>query len=177
MSEPSWLVRTAIQDDGELLARFRSATSDAKWDVEVEQYISSGRLLAWWSDPLATPLDRRLLLLIDRETGEVVGVAAHQLESFFDGEAELAGSHLYVAALARDWQGKAFPGGERASDVLMSAVMEDVTSRVPPRYARVYGIVHEDNVRSLQLCARFGLTEEMSRNDPEYRRIVTPDRR
>ena len=72
------------------------------------------------------------------------------------------------------WQGRSFPTGERASDVLMAAVMTDVSSRVPPRDARVYAIVHEDNHRSLAVCRRHGLTEEMSRPHPSYRRIVTP---
>ena len=58
----------------------------------------------------------------------------------------------------------------------MAAVMTDVSSRVPPRGARVYAIVHEDNHRSLAVCRRHGLTEEMSRPHPSYRRIVTPHR-
>jgi hypothetical protein len=76
--------------------------------------------------------------------------------------------------VALKWQGHTFPTGERASDVLMSAVMTDVSSRVPPRDARVYAIVHEDNHRSLSICHRHGLTEEMSRPHSSYRRIVTP---
>ena len=67
----------------------------------------------------------------------------------------------------------AFVTGERASDVLMSAVMTDVSARVPPRDARVFALVHEDNQRSIALCHRHGLVEEMSRPHPDYRRIVT----
>lgn len=65
--------------------------------------------------------------------------------------------------VALKWQGHSFPEGERASDVLKSAVMTDVSARAPARDARVYAIVHEDNHRSLALCRRHGLTEEMSR--------------
>jgi hypothetical protein len=81
-----------------------------------------------------------------------------------------------VVGVALKWQGRSFPAGERASDVLMSAVMTDVRSHVPPRDARIYAIVHEDNHRSLAVCHRHGLTEEMSRPHPNYRRIVTPHR-
>ena len=176
MSEPTWLVRAATEDDQDLLLAFRSATSDANWDVEVERFISSGNLFDWWRDPHAAAYNPRLLLLFDRDSSELVGVAAHERESFFDGETEIAGTHLFVAALARDWQGRVFTSGEKASHALMSAVMQDITDRVPPRFARVYGIVHEDNIRSLRLCARFGLTEEMPRTHPEYRRIITGDR-
>jgi RimJ/RimL family protein N-acetyltransferase len=56
----------------------------------------------------------------------------------------------------------------------MSAAMTDISARVPPRDARVYAIVHEDNRRSIALCRRHGLTEEMSRPHPSYRRVVTP---
>jgi hypothetical protein len=73
------------------------------------------------------------------------------------------------------WQGQQFPTGDRPSDILMSAVMTDVSARVPPRDARVFAIVHEDNHRSIALC-RHGLSEEMSRPHPSYRRIVTPHR-
>jgi hypothetical protein len=38
----------------------------------------------------------------------------------------------------------------------------------------VYAIVHEDNKRSLAVCQRHGLTEEMSHPHPSYRRLVTP---
>lgn len=55
----------------------------------------------------------------------------------------------------------------------MSAVMTDIGARVPPRDARVYAIVHEDNHRSIALCRRHGLTEDMSRPHQAYRRIVT----
>jgi RimJ/RimL family protein N-acetyltransferase len=174
MSEPAWLVRSATADDAALLASFRSATSTARWDVEVEEEITSGRLLAWWSDPAAANWDPRLLLLFDRESAELVGVAAHERESLLDADGtEIAGTHLHVAALSTTWQGRSFATGEKASDVLMSAVMQDVKDRVPPRWARVYATVHEDNVRSLRLCARFGLTADMPRSHPSYRRVIT----
>lgn len=58
--------------------------------------------------------------------------------------------------------------------VLMSSIVADVIARVPPRAARIFAVVHEDNARSLALCRRHGLTEELSRPHPAYRRLVTP---
>ena len=174
MSEPEWIVRSATAGDAALLASFRSASSSASWDVEVEDEITSGRLLAWWSDPAAQDWDPRLLLLFERGSGELVGVAAHERETVHEEDGtQIAGTHLHVAVLASTWQGRSFTTGERASYVLMSAVMQDVIDRVPPRWARVYAIVHEDNVRSLALCARFGLTTDMPRAHPHYRRVIT----
>jgi hypothetical protein len=42
-----------------------------------------------------------------------------------------------------------FLTGERASEVLMSAVMTGVGARVPPRDARIYAVIHENNHRSI----------------------------
>ena len=58
----------------------------------------------------------------------------------------------------------------------MAAAMTDINSRRPPRDARVFAVVHEDNTRSLAVLRRFGLTEEMSRPTPYYRRLITPAR-
>jgi hypothetical protein len=63
---------------------------------------------------------------------------------------------------------------------MMSAVMTDVSARVPPRGARVFALALalalalEDNHRSIAICSRPGLIEEMSRPHPSYRRLVTP---
>jgi hypothetical protein len=74
-----------------------------------------------------------------------------------------------------EWQRRTFTNGERASDVLMSGVMTDVVARVPPRFARVMAVVHEDNLRSIKLCRKHGFTEELSRAEqlPSYRRLLT----
>jgi len=87
---------------------------------------------------------------------------------------------LEVVAVATAWQGRRFEEGAvdrpRVSDVVMSAVMTDVSARVPPRDARVFAVVHEENSRSLALCRRYGLVLEMTRPDPSYRRLVTDHR-
>lgn len=48
----------------------------------------------------------------------------------------------------------------------------------PPRHARVFAVVHEDNVRSIALLRRHGLTDELSRATElsSYRRLVTGHR-
>jgi hypothetical protein len=109
-------------------------------------------------------------------TVELVGVAAHEQVVLESPTARFDATKLEVIALGRSWQGRRFGGGARASDVLMSAVMTDISARVPPRDARVFAVVHEDNHRSLALCQRYGLVEEMSRPHPNYRRLVTSHR-
>jgi hypothetical protein len=104
-------------------------------------------------------------------------VAAHEkvILQRADGTG-FAATKIEVIALSTAWQGRSFTTGERASDVLMSALMTDIARRVPPRDARVFAIVHEDNSRSLSLLRRHGLTDELSRPAPQYRRPITPHR-
>jgi hypothetical protein len=60
----------------------------------------------------------------------------------------------------------------------MSAAMQDIAARQPPRDARVYAVVHEANVKSLALCKRHGLVHELERSAsaPRYIRLVTEHR-
>lgn len=117
------------------------------------------------------------MLLAFTASDDLFGIAAHEQVTLQAGDgAQFPATKLEVVGIALKWQGHAFPSGERASYVLMSALMTDVSARIPPRDTPVYAIVHEDNHRSLALCRRHGPTEEMSRPHPSYRRLVTPHR-
>lgn len=173
MSGPGWQIRPGRLGDRELLASFACADPAVRWQAEVEQFIQA-QLTDWAFDPHADAGDPRLLLAFTA-AGELFGVAAHERVVLRAGDGTgFPATKLEVVGVALKWQGRSFSAGERASDVLMSAVMTDVSCRVPPRDARVYAIVHEDNHRSRAVCRRHGLTEEMSRPHPSYRRVVTP---
>ena len=173
MTRAGWSIRPGKPGDRELLASFACADAAVRWQVEVEQFIHR-QLTDWAFDPHADDGDPRLLLAFT-QAGDLFGVAAHERVLLQAGDGtSFPATKLEVVGVALKWQGHSFPAGERASDVLMSAVMADVSARVPPRDARVCAIVHEDNHRSLALCHRHGLIEEMSRPHPSYRRIVTP---
>jgi hypothetical protein len=159
-----------------MLASFTCADPAVGFEVEAEQFIRT-QLIDWTFDPHAASGDPRLLLAFVAASGELFGVAAHERQILQGGDGtQFNATKLEVAGIATPWQGRRFRAGERASDVLMSAVMTDVSARVPQRDARIFAIVHQDNQRSFALCRRHGLTEEMSRPDPSYRRIVTPHR-
>lgn len=172
MTGAGWHIRPGGPGDHELLASFACADPAVRWQAEVEQFIQA-QLADWAFDPHANAGDPRLLLAFTT-AGDLFGVAAHERVILRAADTSFPATKLEVVGVALKWQRRTFPTGERASDVLMSAVMADVSSRVPPRDARVYAIVHEDNHRSLAVCRRHGLTEEMSRPHPAYRRIVTP---
>lgn len=176
MSKTEWRIRSGQPTDRELLASFTCADPVVGWQAEVEQFIRT-RLIDWTFDPYAVSGDPRLLVALVAATGEQFGVAAHERVILEGGDgAQFHATKLEVLAIATPWQGRRFRTGERASDVLMSAVMTDISARVPPRDARVFALVHKDNERSLAVCRRHGLIEEMSRPHPDYRRIVTPHR-
>lgn len=172
MSQAEWRVRAARKTDRALLTHFTCADRTRPWEVEVEQFIQRS-LFDWAFDAHAKKNDPRLLLLFDRQGGELVAVAAHERTELRHRKKVFAATKLEVVAVARAWQGHRLNGRARVSDVLMSAVMSDVSRRVPPRHARVFAIIHERNLRSVALCVRHGLVEELSRVDPEYRRFVT----
>jgi len=175
-----WRVRPAAKRDQKVLAAFRCADPTVPWQVEVEVFIQRD-VLQWALDPLAAEADPRLLLVFDRRSNELVAVAAHERQAMSGPGGSFPATKLEVVAVASAWQGRRFEAegtadGPRVSDVVMSAVMTDVSARVPPRDTRVFAVVHEDNVRSLVLCRRYGLVREISRPDPSYRRIVTDHR-
>jgi hypothetical protein len=174
MTGVGWLIRPGSPDDRQLLACFACADPAVRWQVEVEQFIQA-QLAEWAFDPHAAEEGDPRLLLAFTTAGDLFGVAAHERVILQAGHgAQFHATKLEIVAIALKWQGRSFPTGERASDILMSAAMTDISARVPPRDARVYAIVHEDNHRSIALCRRHGLTEEMSRPHPSYRRVVTP---
>ncbi len=179
MTAAEWLLRSIrnTQKDRDQLARFRCADSSVEWQVEVEAFVQH-QLRDWRYDPRAQENDPRVLLLLHAKTKELIGVAAHERIVLQAGDSSFHATKLEVAALATDWQGRKFGTGERASDVLLSGVMTDINARVPPRYARVLALVHEDNHRSLRMCQRHGFTEELSRPEQlsQYRRLLTTHR-
>ncbi len=175
MSAVGWYIRAGSPADRDLLRSFACADTTVHWQAEVEHFVQAC-LADWAFDPHAAEGDPRLLLAFTVE-GDLFGVAAHERVALkAAGGIQIPATKLEVVAVAKNWQGQSFPTGERASDVLMSAVMTDVSARVPPRDARIYAIVHENNSRSLAVCRRHGLTEEMNKPDPSYRCIVTPQK-
>jgi RimJ/RimL family protein N-acetyltransferase len=174
VSAVEWSVRSIrrTRRDRDRLASFSCADPGIDWQVEVEDFVRN-ELYEWRYAALAQADDSRVLLVFRDE--ELIGVVAHERIHLQHQEEAFVATKLEVVALARRWQGRRFASGERASDVLLSAVMTDVASRVPPRFARVLAVIHEANVRSIEVCKRHGFTEELSRSDQlrSYRRLVT----
>ncbi len=176
MTEPEWRVRVGREGDRAQLAGFACADSTFDWSVEVERFIRT-QLLNWALAPGAAEDEPRVLLVSERRSNELVGLAAHERVFLaVTGAERLAATKLQVVAVSSAWQGRRFASGQRASDVVMSAAMTDITARTPPRDARVYAVVHENNAKSIALCKRHGLVHELSRAWPQYLRLVTAHR-
>lgn len=176
MTRPEWLVRTVrkTQKDRTRLATFTCADRLVHWQVEVEDFVRN-QLFEWRYAPLARENDPRLLLMLHRQTQDLIGVVAHERLLLQAEDSSFPATKLEVVAIATAWQGRCFSSGQRVSDVLMSAALSDVRARVPARFARVLALVHEDNVRSFSLCRKHGFTDELSRAEKlqHYRRLIT----
>lgn len=173
MSKAGWHIRPGSPRDRNLLASFACADPAVTWQAEVQQFIQA-ELADWAFDSHAAEGDPRLLLAFTAQL-DLFGVAAPERVTLEAGDGtQFHATKVEVIAISLKWQGHLFPTGERASDILMSAVMTDISARVPSRDARVFAVIHEDNRRSIAVARRHGLTEEMSRPHPSYRRLVTP---
>jgi hypothetical protein len=175
MSVHAWHVRVANVKDRALLRGFECADKAAPWSVDVERVIQM-QLLDWALAPGAAKDDPRIVLVFDRHSNDVVGLAAHERAVLVrEGGDTFDATKLYVLAVSRHWQGRSFESGQRASDVVMNAVMKDISSREPPRDARVYGTIDEGNKRSIHLCKRHGLVHELEA-PPHHVRLITEHR-
>jgi|JI10StandDraft_1071094.scaffolds.fasta_scaffold55623_5 hypothetical protein len=175
MNKPAWIIRTYRQNDSARLRSFNCASAGTKWQVEVEQFVRN-QLHDWAIAPVAkAKQDSRVILLICRSSRDLVGVAAHELASLASSDGTtFVGTKIEVVAVSSNWQGRTFSSGERASDVLMSAVMHDIaTRRRPPRSNLVFAVVHKDNTRSIAMCQRHGFDREMTSPNSNYRRLLT----
>ncbi len=176
MTVAGWRIRPGSPSDRELLASFACADPAVRWQAEVERFIQA-QLADWAFDPYAAEGDPRLLLAF-AAARDLFGVAAHERVTLQAGNGtQFHATKLEVVAVALKWQGRSFPhrgAGQRCPHVCL----DDRRQRARPatRDARVYAIVHEDNHRSIAVCRRHGITEEMSRPHPSYRRIVTPQK-
>lgn len=177
MTRREWVARVAERSQRlrALIAGFRCAPTATAWQVEVESFIRQ-HLYDWAFDPFATQQDPRLILVRESARGPLIGLAAHERATLATRSGRrIAATKLEVIAVSTEWQGRRFSSGERASDVVMSAAMTDISSRVPRRHARVIAVIHEENLSSLRLCQRHGFVTELSPAPelPQYRRLVT----
>jgi hypothetical protein len=158
MSKPPWLVRAARKTDRAFLEGFTCADMNIVWQAEVQTFIRQ-QLFDWTFDPLAKEQDPRLLLVFERKTKTLVAVGAHERTTMrYAGQAPFAATKLEVVAVARSFQGRTFPAGERVSDVLMSSTVSDVIARVPPRRSGAMIRARAVAVRSSRSAARTRLS-------------------
>lgn len=141
-------VRAAGEGDRDALADFE-CSSGLECEEEVERFIN-GRAIEMITSGVA---DYRMLLAEDEEG--IAGLAAHHLDllTLESGATQIA-TRLHVIAVATRYRGPALKGGERLTDRLIAAVIEEV-ERV--RGNDIYtAIVANENDRSLEMFERCG---------------------
>src|SRR5262249_47568807 len=151
-------VRLADASDNELLKAFRCSTGPW-YEDKVEEFIVARSL--------ARALEGRLgfkLLLFENEAEGLVAVGAHHWRAYEVEDIPTDGTYMVVAAIAVPFQGKSIQAGQRLSSYLMNALLSDADGQ--GRGDIVTALVARDNTRSLALCRRFGIQDEIPSPDP-----------
>lgn len=141
MTEEQYAIRLIGDGDEPLLQSFSCTDPDGAPWQREVELHIRRDLFYWLTAPGARVDDPRGLLMVARGSGRLVGVVAHR-------RADLVS----------------------ASDVLMAAALTDIDGR-SGTLDFVHALVHPDNVRSLALCRRNGLTTEV--HDASYLRMIT----
>jgi hypothetical protein len=133
-----------------MLERFTCASRGAPDFEQLVQRYFRVQAIARMGSPAARQADHRLLLLMDDTT--VLAAGCHQRSN------EPHRRNFVFAAVATQWQGQRLPDGRRTSDALWEVVANDMLERDGADELVVVAKVHQDNLRSLNYCARIGLT-------------------
>jgi len=156
--------RPAEESDGPALAAFACSTG-AWYEDDVETFIRTSAL----ARALAPESPYRLIVFMDDE--RLIGVAGHHPELLLadTGEADESGdrsfrgmqaTRLHVLALSVDQQGRRIGDGRRLSDLTMATLISEAMA--DRESAVLTAVVARDNLRSVALCSRHGLTSQIA---------------
>ena len=158
--------------DRDLLAGMRCSRG-AWFEEDVEAFIRTR--LAHYHDWRAAHSDHTIIGL-ELEALGLVGVGSHEEEFVRDGRKLVTSTYLECAAVRIELQGAVLSGIEPLGPdgrpvtlgrYLLEVLLSDIAERT--RTPIVRAIVARENIRSLRLCTRIGLTTE--RDDPDARFI------
>jgi hypothetical protein len=155
--------RPVEERDGPALASFRCSNGVVHED-EVETFVRHSAL----ARALAGETLYRLIVVLERE--RLIAVAGHHPELLLAETIERTESsqrtfrgtpatRLHVLALSLEHQGRQLADGRRLSDLVMATLIAEACG--DQESAVLTALVAKDNVRSLALCARHGLTSQI----------------
>ena len=156
--------------DRDLLAGMRCSTG-VWFEDDVETFIQAR--LADYHDWRRPHTDHTIVGLELDGLG-LVAVGSHESEFIRDGEQVVTSTYFECAAVRTDLQGAVLTEVGKLDDdgrpvtlgrYLLEVLMSDISER--QRVPVVPAVIARENVRSLRLCARIGLTDE--RDDPDAR--------
>jgi hypothetical protein len=170
------VIRPAIEDDRQSFRDF-TCSSGAAYEDAVEAYVQTKLL----DRALERPDSVRLLSAWDGE--RLVACGSHTLEILgtndsFDfrapGDTQMRVraefmARLNVMAVTRELHGHRFDSGEKLSHHFMEALCFDAL--LIRQQELISGVVHRDNLRSLEMCRRAGLNLQ-TRHGPEFVRVT-----
>ena len=169
MELPTPAARYLGVGDRELLAGMPCSTG-AWFEDDVETFIRT--TLADYHDWRRPHTDHTIVGLELADLG-LIAVGSHEAEFDRDGGQVVTSTYLECAAVRTDLQGAVLTAVDPLDDdrpvtlgrYLLEALLSDIAER--ERAPIVRAVVARENMRSLRLCARIGLTDE--RDDPDER--------
>ena len=164
------LARRVRPGDWDRLADF-SCSAGAWYEDEVERFVRTR--LRGHVERRAPHLETSIVILADADDPEeIVAIGAHELDDqqTEDGR-HVEGTYLIVGAVRRDLQGMAvnielFADGRAVT--LGRLLAETMIDDLPQRSGLVRAVMTRENVRSLKLCDRVGLTHEQPDSDERF---------
>jgi hypothetical protein len=155
--------RPVEERDRPALASIR-CSSGAAHEEEVENFVRHSAL----ARALACDTHYRLIVVLERE--RLIAVAGHHpelllaetIERTESAERSFRGTQairLHVLALSLEDQGRQLADGRRLSDLVMATLIAEAFG--DRESAVLTALVAKDNLRSLALCARHGLTSQV----------------
>lgn len=161
-----FVVRAALDSDQSRLAAFRCA-GNWEYEREVEEFVQRRCLSHAASNP-----SYRLLLVFEHD--RLVGCTAHhpdlQVTLASETQAQAATiTRLQLLALHLEQQGRRLDDGRKLVDLMFQTLIVDALQRGNPSVLNA--IVARDNVRSVAVCERNGLTSQ-TRYDARHVRLT-----
>ena len=157
------VLRQADERDATALATFQCSTG-TWYEQEVETFVQQDAVR------IATEPAESYRLLVVYEDNRLIACAGHHPEFLVRPDSKgLLATRLHLLAISRSQQGRELRKGLQLSDALMQTLIRDA---MDIRDSQVLSaVVAQDNIRSMRMCERAGLRNQVA-YAPRYVRLT-----
>lgn len=159
----SLAIRAGRASDEDALAKLECSRG-AWYENEAEEYARQKIL------PLSLEDSSNVRCLVAYDEERLLGCSGYRPEALMRGDGNLMlAIRLQLVAIGIEDQGRRDRKGERVSNLLMKATLDDILSGGMSRV--ITAIVAKENLRSIRLCERNGLRSQVE-YDPAHIRLT-----